>query len=296
MSTNYTCKRCGFETHLKHALKGHLQRKHACSPVDEDSNIDREQLINELYHRDYREHCSECPFCSKKFNNRSSMYRHKSICKLKKEAKGVDSSTYARLKAEIIAEIQGQLHQHVVTNTTNTNTNTNCNNNTTHNTYVINAYDRPNLDYLTPRFLTQCVKRRDKGLCELLEQIHYHPEHAENHNVRVSNKKLSLIETHDGERFQYQQKDKVLDELVREGFEILENHYLENEEEVQRALNYNETRLEEVREFLEACRDQDIHVLAPLKQNVYLLILNRQYIVFQKRQQQQEQEQPSASS
>lgn len=79
----------------------------------------------------------------------------------------------------------------------------------------------------------------------------------------------------------------MLDELIREGYEILEEHYAENEEDIQlrryTALNHNETRLEEITEFLEKCRDQDINVIAPLKQNVYLLILNRQYILFQKK-------------
>lgn len=232
------------------------------------------------------------------------MYRHKPICKKRpqnpeesREPPEVPSdiqssniqSTLERLKKEMMEELRQEFKEsirHLQASSSNASVqNINSHNTTnTTNTYniQINAYDRPNISYLTPGFLTQCVRRRDKGLCELIEHIHYHPDHIENHNIRVQNKKLNWIETHNGERFVYQDKNKVLDELIREGYEILEEHYAENEEDIQEALNHNETRLEEIREFLEKCRDQDINVIAPLKQNVYLLILNKQYILFRK--------------
>jgi hypothetical protein len=273
----YVCDRCHYNTDRLPNLKRHLQREKVCEVLFQD--VSRQDLLEKYK----ATKAYDCPTCKKGFSTAQSRWRHKKTCKA-----GETTHDLVKMIKDLQEEVR-ELRLTVPTPTTTTNhsnTHTNCNNtiNNNHQTIIINAYDKPNLEYLTPNFLTQCVKRRDKGLCELLQHIHYHPEHTENHNVRISNKKLSLIETHDGERFQYQQKDKVLDELVREGFEILENHYLENEEEVQRALNYNESRLEEVREFLEACRDQDIHVLTPLKQNVYLLILNKQYIIFKKKQ------------
>lgn len=281
------CPRCGYETEVKGNMMKHLTKKKPCHAILVDRDVS--SIISEFNGLAVsKQHF--CDLCPSSFTSLQACNRHKRhFCKARRQTENNISQEVQQLR-EHIARLERQITTHGVTNNTHGATNnTNCNNtttnNTTHNnTIIINSYDKPNLEYLTPKFLTQCVKRRDKGLCELLQHIHYHPDHVENHNVRITNKKLNLIETHDGERFQYQEKNKVLDELVREGFEILENHYLENEEEVERALNYNETRLEEVRAFLEACRDQDIHVLTPLKQNVYLLVLNKQYIIFQKKQ------------
>lgn len=222
----------------------------------------------------------ECSLCSKLFSHRQSLSVHKKICSSNRNNNTDERLLRLEQNTQTLMNQMSRVPSGLLTTYNTRNNNSNCNN--TYN-IQINSYDRPNLSYLTPAFLTQCIKRRDKGLCELLEHIHYHPDHAENHNVKISNRKSNFIETHDGMRFQFQEKNKVLDELVREGFEILEEYYLDCEDEIQHALNYNETRLEEVRDFLKACRDQDIHVLTPLKQNVFLLIINKQYIIFQKK-------------
>lgn len=276
------CQRCGFEATTKASLIRHLKRKNTCGS-EEGSSVSREQQLQELTHKEYNTRTFDCPYCQRKFNHSSNMYTHKRICK-RRDHPVAEADYCEKLKQmeEEMNLLKNQMKEMCKINQNNCNNTTNSTT-TTYN-IQINAYNKPNLDYLTPTFLTQCVKRRDKGLCELLERIHYHPEHSENHSIRIPNKKLNWIETHNGERFQYQDKNKVLDELIREGFEILEEHYLENEEDIQHAQHHNATRLEEIREFLEACRDQDIHVIAPLKQNVYLLILNKQYILFQKKQ------------
>lgn len=289
-----TCRRCGYIASSKGNLKIHFKRRFPCHATLEDISIEElmQQAIANTHQPSTREHRYPCRFCSKAFTSSQGRYQHQRYhCKLAKQegpVGPVDMAACMQTMQQNMEAMRLELERlkspSTVQNNTNNNTNTNTNShNTIHNNITIHAYDKPNLEYLTPEFLTQCVKRRDKGLCELLEHIHYHPEHAENHNIRLTNKRSNYIETHNGKRFMYQDKEKVLDELVREGFEILENHYVENEYDIQQALNYNETRLEEIREFIEACREQQIHVITPLKQNVFLLILNNQYIIFKKK-------------
>lgn len=281
VTIKYQCCRCGYQTQNATNIKRHLRRKVVCENILECEDAAFSELKEQYLAPKIKD--LECNFCNKKFSHRQSLNLHKAKYCSKSVSVEEINARLTRLEQEkqtLIQAVTGAGAGPSVCNTNNLNHSNN--NNNTYN-IQINSYDRPNLSYLTPAFLTQCIKRRDKGLCELLEHIHYHPDHAENHNVKISNRKSNFIETHDGVRFQFQDKNKVLDELVREGFEILEEYYLDCEDEIQHALNYNETRLEEVRDFLKACRDQDIHVLTPLKQNVFLLIINKQYIIFQKK-------------
>lgn len=126
LSTIYNCQRCGYETNLKGNLKNHLKRQTVCLALNEACNIDRSQLIEELEHRDYRDECVECPYCKRKFNHRSSMYRHKPICKSKKQARQITTSPdqpnppyqvlshvapemLERIKNEVLLEIRQEL-------------------------------------------------------------------------------------------------------------------------------------------------------------------------------------------
>ena len=76
----YSCKRCGYDSKYKKCLIQHLNNKSECIYIIE--NLDRKVLLDEL-NKKYNEDAISCEFCEKKFNCKSSMYRHKNICKQK---------------------------------------------------------------------------------------------------------------------------------------------------------------------------------------------------------------------
>ena len=76
-----TCERCGYESEHKQNLIRHLKNKSPCKPLL--SNKSTLSLIEELTKKEYNDITYDCEHCSKKFNNRSSMYRHMKNCKSK---------------------------------------------------------------------------------------------------------------------------------------------------------------------------------------------------------------------
>ena len=76
-----TCERCGYDSEHKQNLIRHLRNKSPCKPLI--SNKSRQALIDELTKKEYNDITYGCEHCSKKFNNRSSMYRHMKNCKSK---------------------------------------------------------------------------------------------------------------------------------------------------------------------------------------------------------------------
>lgn len=277
--TLYQCPRCGYHTTTKCCLKQHYNRKKVCPPMIQDISIHTLRSQMALTRIDTVKYPFPCDACGRRFTSAQGRCHHK-----RRACKG-PQPTIATLQQEI----QSLKHQLAIQSSQQSNTtihHQNNNNVTINNTIqqvTVHAYDRPYLDHLEPDFLTQCIKRRGKGVCELIEQIHFNAEHPENHSLKIPNRRSNWIETHNGERFELQDKNKVLEELIRQGFDILDEHYNENEANIEFALNYNPTRLEEIRKFLEGCKERDISVIAPLKQDVFLLILNKQYILFQKR-------------
>lgn len=76
----FKCKRCGHESSTKSNLLKHLRRKNSCTPSNDKTTID--DYIKELLGtKQYNETTFNCCFCSKPFNSRQNMHRHKKTCK-----------------------------------------------------------------------------------------------------------------------------------------------------------------------------------------------------------------------
>lgn len=78
----YMCERCGFQTTLKGSLVRHLQNKRVCRPIE--SEIDREELLSRVTHREYKTDTTTCEFCEKTIS-KPVIARHKKTCKLRLE-------------------------------------------------------------------------------------------------------------------------------------------------------------------------------------------------------------------
>ena len=71
-------------------------------------------------------------------------------------------------------------------------------------------------------------------LPKLIEKIHFNPEHPENHNIMITNKKQPYVRVLKNDQWQLQDKQETLDHLLDEKYYMLENHYsnVEKKEEL----------------------------------------------------------------
>jgi hypothetical protein len=65
---------------------------------------------------------------------------------------------------------------------------------------------------VTKEFLTQCVKRRNKGLTELSEKRFFDPTMPQNRNIKITNMKMPYIRCFDGEKWVMEHRNKVVDQ------------------------------------------------------------------------------------
>lgn len=80
LSKIYICKRCEYDAKNKFYLEKHLNRKKPCEPLDEEHNINRQCLLDDLKPK-YNDNAVSCRYCNKKFNTRANMYTHHKVCK-----------------------------------------------------------------------------------------------------------------------------------------------------------------------------------------------------------------------
>jgi hypothetical protein len=151
--------------------------------------------------------------------------------------------------------------KNMTTNITTTNNN---------NSIVINAFGSECVDHITDNFLDQCVRRRDKGLVELIEKIHF--DCPENQNMRVKNVKLPFIQCHNGQKWVYDKKDRVLNHLVDKGHGMMQEHLDDNDDRIRE--NMSQTMYDCIVEWMEKIHDRDKNTLESVLTDIYLLILN----------------------
>ena len=100
------------------------------------------------------------------------------------------------------------------------------------NTIIVNNFGNENYDYISNNMMKQLLKQGPKSIPYLIKQIHFNPDHPENHNIRIKNKKLKYAEVKMDNKWKYKHKKAVLDDLVDFGYVTLEEFKENNEEEM----------------------------------------------------------------
>ena len=146
-----------------------------------------------------------CPYCKKSFTRKNNMNVHiKNSCKeykfyqenqdvinlMKTLKKEIDT-----LRNERLDFLQNGVTKNIKTTNNNCN-NTNNSNNKIQNNIYINALGKENIDYITKEYILGIVKDGPYGCIQkLIKQIHFNPNHKENQNIRIPNKrdKFALV-------------------------------------------------------------------------------------------------------
>lgn len=237
----YICKRCGYSTKIKGNLKNHFRRKRPCKPIIKDISIEDlkkefdieiETIDIKSNHEETCEKIFTCEYCSKEFKHRQSKFTHQKKCEYKdkniminffkeqlEEMKKREDNLKEEWKQERIKmklEIENLLEKVSTNNITNNTINIKEQN------IILNNFGNENIDYLKESYFNFLLKAPFSSVPRLLKDLHFHPNHPENHNVKITNKKLPYASVWEGNKWNLRDKNQVIENMVVKGFNIID--------------------------------------------------------------------------
>ena len=296
----FSCKRCGYSTDIKGNLKNHFRRKRPCKPLLNDipikvlidafliENTHKYTQPTQNYTKPTHKYTQSthkytqsthkytkkyiCESCNKRFSRSDSLKRHqkkfcleikknseqeKIIKEMKKELEKI------KLEKEIMSNEMDKLIDKVGdTNIQNQQIN-----------IQINNYGKENIEYINDALIKSLIDMPYKALPRLIKNIHFNPEHPENHNIKITNKKLPFIGVWKDNRWIVKNKYEILVDIVDKGFNILDDKYQESDKDI----DPNKKILLE--KFQDKYYENDKTLLKNLNKDVELLIINNSKMV-----------------
>ena len=256
---HYLCDHCNFSSKLKGNFKRHLESmKHKTAVIEYDNNCQKEPVksqkepgksqkepettffsclhceeifttfANKRRHELHR--CKNAPYHEKKYNKEivemsdliTTIKNEKTenaanLLKIEKEKKKLEKD-----KKKLEKQIEKLLDK-VGNVTNNNNTNTNSNNNITNN-IIVNNYGKENMDYINDEYLSKLLAIPYEAIQHLIKNVHFHPKHPENHNLKITNKKLPYAMVWNDTIWETRDKKEVICDLVDKSYNIIDNH------------------------------------------------------------------------
>ena len=212
-----------------------------------------------------------CKFCNKKFKYRQSKYRHENkSCKMKnildsdnkltvEEKLFMHIKTIEKEKEEMRNEIKDLIEK--VGNTTN--------NNFTQHNIVINNYGNENMNHITINFLDNLLKIPYSAVPKLLEEIYFHPDHPENCNIKITNKKLNYAKVFKNNEWKIKDKNSVIKDMVDKGYNIIDGHFSIDNKTI---LNFKKKK--NFTDFQKKYDNNDKFLHRKLEKNTEILVIN----------------------
>ena len=239
----------------------------------------------------------KCDCCGKGFSHRQSLHVHQMSCNAKaapsvteiiEELKNTvleerrihqqEREQYQKEHNELKAQIsilldkyaQTTTSHNTTTSTTNSNNNTNIDTQQNNITININAFGNENIDYIDDKSILSCIDRVYKSIPSLLEKIHFDPEHPENHNIKITNKKLPYASVMGNNRkWKTVDRKDAIDTMVSNGYNLLDEKYTENKDK------FAPSKQQRIEGFLSKCETEEKEVMKQIKSEVDMMVLNR---------------------
>lgn len=263
----FCCQRCGKALASKQNLVNHLNRKFLCNPDVSDEQPDS-LLANIIAASDAKDSYSTfaCKYgCDRYFKYKNNMYAHLKKC----ENKDVLSELRNKIQ-KLEKEIKNRPPITIINNTNNNNVQVNI---------AIRDFDRDeNVEYIPKRFIFNCFT--NKTLIPLIEKIHFHPEHPENHNVRIKNVKMGLMEYFDQGEWKVGKKNDVLGHLANAGWRVLDKLYLDHREKLECRMDDRE--LDECLRWLKKVSEEDSRLNQELKSSLFCMVVGKKAFLLRK--------------
>jgi len=198
VSMAFICERCLTEFKQKVTLKGHLQRKCPCEA--KASTKAPADILDELLTRKLADKAFACDHCTMEFSHRSGKSRHMKTCKsnpANKEMVSISKDEYIALKGTTIIN----------------NNNNNITNNTQNIIINVNNFGQEDFGHLFKR-LEYYWQNKGRGLIEMTKDIHFDPNHPENHTFTISNQRARLAKVKEDGQWKPKSCDEAIDDIV----------------------------------------------------------------------------------
>ena len=209
-----------------------------------------------------------CSICQKNFLHASSLCRHRAKCKETDAKVDLLETEIKELRKEV------ELLKNKQPNTTINNGNTNIENQqianqNNNNNIIINCFGNENMDYITDKVIFHCMNKIYGSIPLLIEKIHFDPDHPENHNVKIPNKKLPHAKIMNHKRqWQIVNKKDVIDSMIDNGYNLLDEKFQENSHELA------DNKQHHFRNFQAKYEDGDKETIKDIKDRVEMLVIN----------------------
>ena len=258
MNSKYYCDICKTSFARKYLFTQHLKSKKHLKRAEENVS---------LY---------ECN-CGKSYSHKKSLDHHKKTCTYVEPSPVTLETMQQRLddfekeRNELRAQIALLLDKHSGHTTHNNNSNNTTNIETQNNTINIhiNAFGQENIDYLDEKAIVSCINRIYKSVPAILEKIHFDPEHPENHNIKITNKKLPYASVMgDNQKWKTVDKKDAIETMVFNGYNLLDEKYPDTKSEI------SDRKQEHFESFQDKFESEDKELRKQLKTDVELLVLN----------------------
>lgn len=256
---NHHCSTCQMFFKTDKYLQEHLKCKRHTDKI--------KKLCNTKY---------ECSVCRKTYSIRQSLHAHtkSKSCFLVATIPTTTPCTqeiielkqaFEKERQEMKAQIAMLLDKHAGT-TTNHNTNHIENQNITIN---INAFGNENTDYLDDKAILACIGRVYKSIPSLLEKIHFDPQHPENHNIKITNKKLPYASVM-GNNHKWKTVDRkdAIETMVLNSYNMLDERYTDNKDK------FSHQKQGNFEGFQSKFESDDKDLLKQIKTEVDMMVLN----------------------
>tara|TARA_A100001035_G_C27670531_1_gene448139 strand:- start:54 stop:665 length:612 start_codon:yes stop_codon:yes gene_type:complete len=119
-----------------------------------------------------------------------------------------------------IAELKEKLANANATKVTN-------NYKTINNIITINAFGEEKIDYITDEKKIKYCKESYKSLKTYLNDVHFNPDHPENHNIKLQNKKEKMCLIMENNKWNFITKDILYDRMKMAAYDALKVTYNE---------------------------------------------------------------------
>ena len=208
----------------------------------------------------------ECIYCSKPLSSRQSKWRHEQFCGNHSSSNENCDNMVMKLKMKleakdtIIDELKGQIDVLLKNQGSN-----NVHNTTQYNIDVkINSFGKENTSYITKEYINDLIRNGPiNTIPKLLEHIHFNPEHSENHNIKIPNKKQNYAQVFNGDTWVYKDKNETIIDMSDRAYGILNEHYH----------NGSNTYMDKFKSLYD---NDDKKMLRRLSRDTELMIINNQ--------------------
>ena len=247
-----------------------------------------------------------CGNCGKSYSHRQGLHVHRTTCKQSKAPAAETTPTPTPSVTEILEELKNTvleerkqhqlereeykkeqqelrnqisilLDKHTTnnipsstTNNHNNTNNTNTNNIETQNiTININAFGNENTDYIDDKAIIACIGRIYNSIPSLLEKIHFDPKHPENHNIKITNKKLPYASVMgNNQKWKTVDRKDAIESMVNNSYNMLDEKYTENKDKI------SESKQQHFKGFQSKFESEDKEVMKQIKTEVDMMVLN----------------------